>query len=255
MTSENERELSSAGKQPARRSLLRGHGPALLCGCLVTLAVELGFYLAAKHWGGDTRGAEIAALAVMLLWTVLAAPVLAAGASDTMGSLLRGGAVIDASAVTLLVMVFAGKYVTFIAAVKIYCTLLAVGLAGIAATRLSRSDNGRYAWAFASAVAMMLAAATPLWTEGLLKASGEKSGTVIEALVYANPFYSIMSAISHEAQFVWHQWGIIYNRAPYAFTVAPPAPWCAAAIIYGSLAGILAATGLLRRPAPGSKNS
>ncbi len=255
MTSESERELSSTGEKPLWRSLLRNHGMALLCGCGITLAVELGFYLTAKRWCGDSRGVEIAALAITLLWVILAAPVLAAGSSDAMGSLFRGGAVIDTSAVTLLVMVATGEYVTLLAAAKIYCTLLGVGLAGIAATRLSRADNGRYAWAFAFAAVLMLAAATPLWTEGLLEFAGENSDVVLKAVVYANPFYSITAAVSHEAEFVWHQWGIIYNRAPYAFTVALPAPWYAAAVIYGSLAGILAAAHLLRRHPSDSKNS
>jgi len=236
------------------RQVLRRDGWALLAAAGATLAVELGVYLAARCWGGGPRQATIAALAAAMLWVALACPILAAAAPGGFSALLRGGVVADASCVTLLVLWAVGRwgatpaYVTFPAAVEIYCTFVAVALVGIAAARCARTHPGRFAAAVGAAVLLTAALASPFWIAGPLKAAGPQGrGILLAAAVYANPFYSVCSAVAPEMLFVWHQEGRMYGISGLFDFGPPPVPWYSATIIYGSLAGILAATHLVRK--------
>jgi hypothetical protein len=60
-----------------------------------------------------------------------------------------GRGVIDASALLLAILALAAPCVTVVGALKVYCILAAMGLAGVAAVCLARAPAGRYALAVA----------------------------------------------------------------------------------------------------------
>ncbi len=234
------------------RKLLRRDGwPALAAG-LATMAVELGVFLGALALGIDRRQSAMASLAAGVVWVILAAPALAAGSNSGLGAVLRGGIVADASAVLLIVLWLATPQVSFLAAVKIYCIYAALALAGSAAVRCARAPAPRFALAAVASIVFITALASPFWAGGALlaaKASGQiDSGIVTSTVVYANPFYCIWSVLADQMPYAWHQAPVIY-RITYLgnYPAVPAAPWYAAVIIYMYVAGILAATNLLRR--------
>ncbi len=232
------------------RKLLARNGWAIAGASVATVVVELGAYFIGRTDGADSLAAVLAALSVAVVWVALAAPALAASGKGSADALLRGATVADASAVMLIILWLLSPHVTIVAAAKIYCTLAAVALAGTAAVCLGRSPAGRFALAVVAAGVLVAALGSPFWCGGLAQAAGPETGpTVIALAVYANPFYSITSAVAEAAGsvgFVWHRWNMMYEIVPDDF-IAPPVPWYASMVIYGALAGVLAAGSLLRR--------
>lgn len=228
----------------------------MLAAVAATLAVELGLYLAARLAGAGPRDATVATLAATAVWVALACPVLAAGAKGAISALLRGGIVADASAVALLVLWAVGRLapgegecLSFLAAVEIYCIVLAMALVGVAGARCGRTPTGRYVAGVVAAVAMTALLATPFWITGpALAVEGAARRLVVSAAVFFNPFYSMTSAVADRVRFVWHHTGAVYDLSALSDFGAPPVPWYSAVAIYLPLAGILAATHLIRRP-------
>ena len=236
------------------RGLFARDGVAILAAAAVTLVVELGVFFLAGGLGQPE--AALAVLAAVLVWVAMSAPVFAAGGADGFGAVLRAAAVVDASAVTLLVLwIFARQAetaepcVTFVAAAKIYCILAVVAMAGVSAVRCARSPAGRYAAAVVFAVVMLAAMSTGFWTGGLLESThGTARDMVVSWAVYINPFYSVASATVAQTFFVWHEAPWMYGITLIGNTAAPPpVPWYAAGIMWGIIACILAATRLVRR--------
>lgn len=246
------------GAGPARRlpsplSALRRSAWAIPAAALATGGVELGTWLLA---GGPAGGAwaVLAVLAVSAAWIALATPSLAAGPDDLWAALLRSGTVVDVSGLVLLVLwAFArtpdGPLLPIGAAAKIYGVWLAVGLAGIAAARCGRGPTGRCAGAVIGAVVLLAALGTPFWTGGPLTAlDGDARAHAAALAVHANPFCAAASA-PEPLHFVWQEAPRMYRITGWGDYVPVPRPrWYAAAIIWGCVAGILAATHLLRRP-------
>lgn len=263
----------------ALRELLRRDGWPSLAAALATMAVELGVFLGALACGADGRQSAIASLAAGVVWVSLAAPALAAGSNSGLGALLRGGIVADASAVLLIVLWLATPQVSFLAAVKIYCIYAALALAGSAAVRCARAPAPRFALAAVASIVFITALASPFWAGGALVAAhasgsaitnsvffvsaaaspswpasallatGEIDSVIVAStVVCANPFYCIWSVLADQMPYAWHQAPVIY-RITYLgnYAAVPAAPWYAAVIIYIYVAGILAATNLLRR--------
>ncbi len=234
------------------RELLGRDGWPALAAALATMAVELGVFLGALACGVDKRQSVMASLAAGVVWVSLAAPAMAAGSNTHLGALLRGGIVADASAVLLIVLWLATPHVSFLAAVKIYCIYAALALAGIAAVRCARAPSARFALAAVAAIVFIAALASPFWAGGALsaaKASGRiDSGILTSRIVHANPFYCIWSVLADQMPYAWHQAPVMY-RITYLgnYAAVPPVTWYAAVIIYICVAGILAATNLLRR--------
>ncbi len=251
MIASGESSPSQAHVGTLRKLLRRDGWPALAAG-LATMAVELGVFLGALALGINRRQAAMASLAAGIVWVSLAAPAMAAGSTTGLGALLRGGIVADVSGVLLIVLWLATPHVSFLAAVKIYCIYAAVALAGIAAVRCARAPSARFALAAVAGIVLIAALASPFWAGGALsaaKASGQiDSGIVASTVVYANPFYCIWSVLADEMPYAWHRAPVMY-RITYlgTYVPVPAAPWHAAVIIYICVAGILAATNLLRR--------
>ncbi len=226
-------------------------GWAILGLALATLVAETGVYGICLIGGAGFRWATLASLAAASMWVALACGVVAAGGADGIAALLRGGVVADASAITLIVLWLSSPFVTFFAAVKIYCTLLAMALLGVAAVRGPRTNAWRYIAAAMVAALMIAALATPLWIGGLLRLAGQGTRqTIVEWAVLLNPFYCIASAIAEETAFVWHEAPLLYRLTRIGDYVARP-PWYAAAVCY-ALAALVLASGkaVVRRISP-----
>ena len=208
-----------------------------------TIGIELGVYVAATVLGADARGAAIATLVSTVVWICVAAPLLSAGASTGMGAVSRGGITVDASAVVLVVLWLTARnpdssqpLVTFLAVLKIYCALLAVGLAGVAVVACGRSVAGRGILAVAMAVILTVVLAGPFLAGPLLDVGGN---TAARAVIYVNPIYSVSSAVAEETGFVWHLAPVLYKVTRIgSYAPAPEVPWYAATVVYGCIAGM-----------------
>jgi hypothetical protein len=232
------------------REVLSRDGWPVLAACAATIAVELGVYILARAGGAPKLQSALAALAVAAVWVALAAPVLGASGSGALAALLRGGCVLDASAVLLIVLWLACDEVTLLAAVKIYCILAAMGLAGIAAGRLARSAAGRYALGVAAAVVLTAMLASPFWIGGAMRAaSGEGAKRILTAGVHVNGFYGITAALADEARFIWHEASVMYYHVARGYYSGVTASWYAPVLIHLAAAVVLAAAAwLIHRP-------
>jgi len=238
------------------RQLLWRDGPAAVTLAILTIVLPLGTYALGGVCGAAPLGATLAALAVGAVWVAIAAPVAAAGGSNGWGGLLRAGAVADSSAVALAVLWLAGRgsnvrsYITFLAAVEIYCTYAAMALAGAAAVLCAKKPAARYAVAAGAAAILMAALATPFWIGGVLQSSPpQHSQTVVAWAVLGNPFYSITSAVVERTHFTWHHAPVMYQRITRIGTYAapPPVAWHAAAWRYAVVAAVFGAVAFIRR--------
>ena len=231
------------------RQFLAENGWAAMAAAVATIAVEMGVFAAGLAWRMPRLHAALAALAVCVLWTALAAPVLGAFGRTAMGALLRGGIVADASLAGLLVLWAACDEMTFPAALKIYCILAAMALAGIAATRLARTPAGRCACAVLASAVLLAALASPFWIGGAIhgqtRATAEGAAA---AAVYANPFYAATACLTETARLIWHQAPVMYRFTRIGdYAAAPPLLWYPAVVIYLSAAGAMAILAALRR--------
>lgn len=231
------------------RALLARHGRAMLLAAAATLAVQLAPLLIGRLGGTQPLLAALAALAAATVWVALATPVLAAGADDALGALLRAAAVIDTGAVSLLVVWAVCPEVTLLAALKIYCILGAMGLAATAATRLARTPAGRYTLAVVAAVVLLISLAGPFWIGGpMLAADQDTANRLVAAAVHANGFYCVTAAVADEARFVWHRADVMYRITRIGDYAAPPAArWYASALLHAAVAAVLAALAVLLR--------
>ena len=231
------------------RSLLTENGWAMAVLAVATMGIGLGAFLLAR--GSDAVGA---ALAASVVWVALACPLTSSAPRDVWGALLRGGTVVDASAVTLLCLwVFArgsagDPYVTFAAAAKAYCVLLGVGLAGIAGARLGTTPPSRCAWAIVTAAVLLAATATPFWAGGLLLALPRAAQDRAAAwAVTINPFYAVTSTIAPETKFAWNEARLMYRITVIGEDIpAPSGKWQATSLLWVGVAILLAATHLVR---------
>ncbi|MCD6365885.1 MAG: hypothetical protein J7M14_08420 [Planctomycetes bacterium] len=235
-------------------NVLRRNGRLMVIVAIVTLALELGFYAAARIQGATAAAAVLAALAVSVVWVALAGPILAASGSSAMETLLRGALAADASLPALVTLaLIAGSertsdtLVPFTAVVKIYCTLAAMALAGVAIVCCARSRWTRAALGVGAATGFMLLLAGPFWTGGLVGASGV-SAMISAATVYCNSFYSITYTVAPQSGFVWHLAPTMYGITRLGdYAPAPQAPWWAAGVFHLCIAGMALGACLLRR--------
>jgi hypothetical protein len=228
-------KMSERPSKGAFRGLLARDGGALLAAGGATLAVEFAAWLLGRQAGGHYG--TVGSLAVMTIWVVLAAPALSAGSRDLLGGLLRGGIVVDASAVLLVFLSATSPFMTFAGACKTYCILAAAGLFGVAVVRFFRSAVSRLAAAVVVSFLLMAALATPFWTGRLLELRGEAGHAAACAAVWLNPFFSVLSSLPEGTPFVWQQQLLMYDITRIGdYQAAPATPWYMAVAVYGGLA-------------------
>jgi hypothetical protein len=192
------------------RSVLRPCLPGMIVAAAGALLAGPGAYMLALWAGANPRPAFIGALAFLTLWSALAPAMLAAARDRWLESLLVGGAVPDASLIALMCLWGVslsqeGPTMTlWPSALQIYLLLVAMAIAGIAATRLSSLPAGRYAWASLAAVVLVGLCATPFWTAGWVD-DAEDTDAIARFAIRWNPFYSASAAVNDPVQFIWHQ--------------------------------------------------
>ena len=248
-------KVEPGSETDSARRLLRGEGRTMLIAAAATLVVELGVYVSARLLGAGPAAAALATLATATVWVALAAPCLAAGAASGVGAVLRGAVAADASCLALLVLWIAARdpetgrtLVPLLAVIKIYCTLAALAVAGVAVVRCGRTPAGRNALAVAAAIVFFIILAGPFWAGGLLSVD-TPAGRALAArvIVYSNPFYAVTSTLAEQTGFVWHLSPVMYRLTRLGdYVPAPQPPWYAAAVVYACLAAIACGVMLLR---------
>jgi hypothetical protein len=240
-------EIDSSLAQPGPfRTLLKRDGWPVLVIALATVAVQLGVFLIPQSFGVERGRLIPASLIIAGVWVALGAAIFAAGPCSTFSGLLRGGCVIDATAVLLVVLWLSTPQVTFLAAVKLYCIYASVAFCGIALARFASTLRFRYLGAVLGATILTLAQAGLFWLPGLVQLASDSEGKSAIAAwgLRANPLYGVFSAIAEEAGFVWHYAEVMYRITPLGEDVAVgPVQWYEPMIIWLSIAAVLATVG------------
>lgn len=229
------------------RRMLGGSCLAVALLAAATLAVVWGTYAGALAAGAESTLALTACLAAAVAWVCIACPA-AAIADNAYAALVRAAVPADAAAIALIVLWPLARdarglpSLTFAAVAEIYLVLAAVALFSAAAVRLGRRRSTRLA--LAAVVSLLLAAActSPFWTGGLVAAGDpHQAGNVLDAILWANPFYGATAATVEQTRFLWYEHGLMYTRftsfLPYPM---PPLTWRLPVIFYGALALVLA---------------
>lgn len=236
------RDAPAAG--PFRRNL-----SAMLAAVAATLVVQLGAYAAARAAMAPAAATETGLL-VGLLWLILAVPIFTAAGEGIVDGLFRGGPVLDASAVLLIVLVASGQ-LTPLSAVEVYLVWCAIGLTECATVLIARRAANRHLVAAATAVMVLAIAASPFWANGVVLAGGrawrERAGY---ALVATNPVFATAACLPAELGFVWNERPILYACTVLSRDVPMPDPsWYLTVAGYGlAAAGLAAVTVARRRP-------
>jgi hypothetical protein len=230
------------------RTLLKRDGWPVAGIALVTVTVQLSVFLVPGACGVPTRTLVWASLIIAGVWVALASAIFAAGPRGTFSGLLRGGCVVDATAVLLIVLWLRTPQVTFASAVKLYCIYASVAFCSISAARCAATRRFRYLGAVFTGAVMTAMQGSLFWLPGLLQLapSGSKSALAGVGL-RANPLYGVFSAIADESGFVWHYAEVMYRITPLGEDIAvPPVQWYEPMTIYLVIAGVLAFAALLR---------
>ena len=224
------------------RKFCGDHIWAVTVACIATIAVELGVFAVATVGDLSSMHVVLATLATCVLWVALVTPTLAASGRTAMGALFRGGIVADASCVSLLVLLACCDEVTGVGALKIYCVLVALALAGVAVTRLARRSAGRYICAVLTSTVLLGILAGPFWIGGPIRgAQRETAEDLVAAAVYANPFYAATACLTKTSRFVWHRSSVMYRITRIGdYASAPPMRWYWAVCVYLFAAGAMA---------------
>lgn len=238
---------SGCGRLRPDESVLRRNVYAMLIAAVITVAVQLGTYFAASG--------AVVTLLVSLLWVVIAAPVFAAGGRTVADGLLRGGTVVDAGIVVLIVLVATGPAVGAIGAIKIYLIWCSLALAGCSVAMLGRNVAGRHILAAVAVLLVLAVAAGPFWANGIIMAAEPpRREQIAFGVRAANPVFAVSECLADDVKFVWNERPILYE-----YTVlgrdAPgvAAAWYVTAGAYGviSLAvGVIAAARRRRERRP-----
>jgi hypothetical protein len=239
---------SSSGPDGLIPALLKRDGWPVVGIVAATAAAQLGVFLLPQTCGVSARMAIPASLIMAGVWVALASAIFAAGPHSTISGILRGGSVADATAVLLVVLWLSAPEVTFLSAVKLYCIYASVALCSIAAARCASSLRFRYLGAVAGAACLSALQGVLFWLPGLLQLVPTDYKTVVAGMgLRANPLYGVFSAISDKSGFVWHYADVMYRITPLGEDIAvPPVQWYEPMAVHLAIAGILAASWLLR---------
>ena len=225
-------------------SVLRRNALAMLIAAGATVVVQLGTYF--------IFGGEVAlTLLVAFVWVVVAAPVFAAGGRSVIDALLRGGAVIDASVVVLIVSVSAGPALGLVGAIKIYLIFCSVAMAGCSLVLLGRNVTSRHILSAVAVLLILAIAAGPFWTNGIItSASASWRERVAFGVRACNPVFSTIKCLNVGYGFVWNEKPILYEHTVLGHDVADQsARWYVTVGVYGIFAFIVGAIATVRRRA------
>lgn len=224
-------------------AVLRQNLLAMLIAAGATVVVQLGTYFIV--------GEVAPALLVALLWVVIAAPVFAAGGRSIIDALLRGGAVIDASVVVLIVSASAGPELGPVGAIKIYLIFCSVALAGCSLVLLGRNVTSRHILSVVAVLLILALAAGPFWANGIITSvSAPWRGRIAFGVRACNPVFSTIKCLNVGYGFVWNEKSILYEHTVLGHDVPDQsAGWYVTAGVYGIFAFIVGAIATVRRRA------
>jgi len=227
---------------------LRANAGLMLAAAAATVGVQVGAYAAGRAWLAPSAGVAMGLLAG-LLWVILVAPILAAGGPTMLDGLFRAGAVLDASAVLLVVLVLAGRALSPLGAVKVYLIWCSIGLAESALALAARRAENRRLLAVGGILLVLAVAAGPFWSNGvLLAAPAAWRERIALGVVASNPVFATCRAMPAGGGFVWNECPLLYEATVLGRDVPMPrAPWYATAGFYAVGAGAMGAVGLTRR--------
>ena len=243
---------SSSGPDRLIPALLKRDGWPVAGIVVVTVAVQLGIFILPQACGESARRVIPASLIIAGVWVALASAIFAAGPRSTISGIFRGGSVADATAVLLVVLWLSAPEVTFLSAVKLYCIYASVALCAIAAARCASSLRFRYLGAVAGAVFLSALQGGLFWLPGLLQLVPADHKVAVAGMgLRANPLYGVFSAIADKSGFVWHYAEVMYRITPLGEDIAvPPVQWYEPMVVHLLIAGILAASWMLRARRP-----
>jgi len=212
-----------------------------------TIAVQVGAYAAARAMVAPPTAA-VTALLLGLLWVIIATPIFAAGGAGLWDAVFRGGPVLDASAVMLIVLAV-GKMLSPAGAVKIYLIWCSVGLFECGLVVLARRFESRLLAASLAILIVLAIAAGPFWANGIiLAADGPWRGRASLLVTAANPVYATAACLPSRLGFIWHEGPILYDCTVLARDVPKPkADWLATTAGYAAAGGCLFVVALIRR--------
>ena len=246
----DDRGSTEGSRDPALtrvRQGLRRNAAAILTAVAATVLVQLSVWAFAVR---RMPAADAAALTLLasVLWVFIAAPIFAAGGRTGLEGLFRGGSVIDASIVLLVVLAVRGRPLQWMGAVKVYLILAAVGLTQCALVWTAGSARARHVLAAAAVLLVLAVSAGPFWANGaIMAAPGPWRDRIGYAVVAANPVFAFAGCLP-KGSFIWHQKPLLYE-----FTVlgrdSPmhPAAWYVTVMVYAVLAAAVAAAAVARR--------
>jgi hypothetical protein len=223
-------------------------GAAVSIAAVLTVVVELGAWALCRAAGLPADRAVIASLGVMVLWVPLAAAANATGAEGLGRCCLRRGGVADVSGVTLIVFWLTGA-ISFLAAMKLYCVLMAVAILVASIVSVSRRLNRRVMLASLGSLLMILLLASPVWLSGPAGTlSQEKVRPLTVWAVRLNPFFAATDAVADRIAFVWTDSAVMYRLTPLGDQVAlPQADWYWPVVVFLPIAGVVGSAGAISR--------
>ena len=221
-------------------TVLRRNALAMLIAAGATVAVQLGTYF--------IFGEIAMTLLVALGWVVVAASVFAAGGRSVIDALLRGGAVIDASAVVLIVSA-AGPALGPVGAIKIYLIFCSVALAGCSLVLLGRNVISRHILSVVAVSLILVVAAGPFWVNGIItSASAPWRERVAFGVRACNPVFSTIECLDVGYGFVWNERPILYEHTVLGRDVPIRATaWYVTVGVYSVFAFAVGAVTVVRR--------
>ena len=215
---------------------MRRNAAAITVAVCLTVAVEMGVWLAAR---GALTGPSVAAMTVFAvgLWTLIAGAVFGASGRDWPGGVLRAGSVIDAGAVVLVVLAASDPAVGWLDAVKIYLVLAGVGMTVAGVARWGGSPRSRQVMGAVGVLAMVAICAGPLWTGGaIMAAGGDWPPRLAWTVVALNPVFAISGTVG-EAGFTWQERPVMYEFGVLGRDVPMPSvSWHVTALNYAAAA-------------------
>ncbi len=240
--------VASAGVRRRWRHVWASDGGAVCIAALLTVIVELGAWGALRLMGLSADRAVLATLAMMVVWVPIAAAAWATGGTDLGRCCLRGGEMADASAIALIVFWLTGA-ISFVAAAKVYCILMAVALFACAIVSVSRRVNRRVVLAGVVSLVVLVTLASPVWLSGSASTMSQESIRPLTVwAVRANAYFATTEAIADRINFVWIDSGLMYRMTPLGDRLAlPRTDWYWPVAIFLPIAAIIGATGILYR--------
>ena len=204
---------ASAGPAALRGpgAALRGDWPGLIAIASGGLAASAGVYATMRLGQVPPQAATVGAVAMSLVWCVLAGPGASAGRAGW-GLWLRAAVVVDSAGLGLVAVWMAGGAMDLAGLGKVYALLATQTLALTAIVAMGRALWARQVLAVVAAMLTMAILAGPLWLDGLAVAQApDEPASIVSAGLAWNTQYGLGAALARRTGFVWHMAGVMYR--------------------------------------------